>query len=223
VPGSARDSQAIYPSTVSTSTSSAAPAPRLGKRARTRQFLIEAAADLIREKGFANVSMEDVAMKAGVSRGSIYGNFSDRNDLFAAVAMYRMPRILPKPQTGTTLRERLRALGRTVAKAANENRHSTIYWAAYMQHALSDQDLLRRAEVQGREMRKQIAQEWAKVLPPNSLSMPIDTFTKVVSALTNSMIMAHSMSPSDYNEEVIVAAFEALAGATRSSARKTKR
>jgi AcrR family transcriptional regulator len=183
-------------------------------------LLIETAAALIREKGFSNVSMEDVARKAGVSRGSIYGNFSDRNDLFAAVAMYRMPRILPTPQSGTTLREQLRALGRLVAKAAKENRHSTIYWAAYMQHALSNRGLLRRADVQGREMRKQIAQEWSKVLPPNSLAMPIDTFAKVVSALTTSMIMAHSMSPNDYDEEVIVAAFEALAGTTRSSGRK---
>jgi AcrR family transcriptional regulator len=221
--GNVRASQAGYPSIVSTPISSPAPAPRLPKRARTRQLLIEAAAALIREKGFSNVSTEDVAMKAGLSRGSIYGNFIDRNDLFAAVAMYRMPRILPKPQTGTTLREQLRALGKTVAKAANENRHSTIYWAAYMQHALSDQELLRRAEVQGREMRRQIAQEWSKVLPPNSLSMPIDTFTKVVSALTNSLIMAHSMSPNDYDEEVIVAAFEALAGTAHSSARKTKK
>jgi AcrR family transcriptional regulator len=217
-----RNSPPEYPRTVSTQTSSAVRAPRLGKRARTRQFLIDTAAALIRERGFSNVSMEDVATKAGVSRGSIYGNFGDRNDLFAAVAIYRMPRILPQPQTGTTLRKQLRALGKTVAKAAKDNRQSTIYWAAYMQHALSDQELLRSAEVQGREMRKQIAQEWSKVLPPNSLSMPIDTFAKIVSALTNSLIMAHSMSSNDYNEEVIVAAFEALAGTARASAVKKK-
>jgi AcrR family transcriptional regulator len=208
---------------VSTSSSITAPYPPGGKRARTRKLLIETAAALIREKGFSNVSMEDVAKKAGVSRGSIYGNFRDGNDLFAAVAMYRMPRISPAPQTGTTLREQLRALGKAVAKAANENRHSTIYWAAYMQHALSDKELLRRADVQGREIRKQIAQEWSKVLPPNSLSLSIETFVKVISALTSSLIMAHSMSPSDYDEEVIVAAFEALAGSSSSSASKRAR
>jgi AcrR family transcriptional regulator len=163
--------------------------------------------------------MEDVATRAGVSRGSIYGNFSDRNDLFAVVAMYRMPRIVPIPQSGATLRDQLRALGGLVAKAASENRHSTIYWAAYMQHALSDKDLLRRADVHGREMRKHLVQEWAKVLPSNSLSMPIGTFVKIVSALTTSLIMAHSMSPNDYDEDVIVTAFEALAGTTRSSPR----
>jgi AcrR family transcriptional regulator len=192
-----------------------APAPPIGKRARTRKLLIETAAALIRERGFSSVSMEDVAIKAGVSRGSIYGNFSDRNELFAAVALYRMPRILPVPQTGTTLRQQLRALGKAVAKAANENRHSTIYWAAYMQHVLSDEALLRRGDVQARAMRKQLARAWSKVLVPKSLSMPIDTFVKILSALTPSMIMAHSMSPDDYTEEVIVAAFEALAGAAR--------
>src|SRR5689334_21753823 len=50
-----------------------------GKRAGTRQALIDAAVALVREQGFANVTMEAVAARAGVSRGSIYGNFRDRN------------------------------------------------------------------------------------------------------------------------------------------------
>jgi hypothetical protein len=61
-------------------------------------------------------------------------------------------------------------------------------------------------------MRKQVAREWAAALPANSLAMPVDTFVKVIGALTSSLIMAHSMSPDDYDDDVIVAAFEALAG-----------
>ena len=42
--------------------------------------------------------------------------------------------------------------------------------------------------------------------------MPIATFVKVMITLTNGLIMAHSMSPEDFDEAVIVTAFEALAG-----------
>jgi AcrR family transcriptional regulator len=186
--------------------------PPEGKRARTRKLLLETAAALVREKGFSNVSMEEVAARAGVSRGSIYGNFRDRHELLAAVAIYRMPRIAPAPAPGMTLREQLRALGRAVAQAARDNRSNTIYWAAYMQHALSDEELLRRAVVQSRQMRRQMTREWTKAMPAGSLPVPVDKFVKIVGALTTSLIMSHSMSPDDYDEDVIVAAFEVLAG-----------
>jgi AcrR family transcriptional regulator len=41
--------------------------------------------------------LEAVATRAGVSRGSIYGNFRDRNDLIAAVGAERAPRVFPAP------------------------------------------------------------------------------------------------------------------------------
>ena len=193
------------------------------KRERTRQLLIETASALIREKGFSNVSMEEVAARAGVSRGSIYGNFRDRSELVVAVAVHRMPRIAPMmPTQGATLREKLRDIGRTVAQAARDNRANTVYWAAYMQHALSNEELRRRADIQGREMRKQVAREWAKVIPAGSLPMPIEKFVKIIAALTSSLIMAHSMSPDDYDESVIVAAFEALAGPARKAKSATR-
>jgi AcrR family transcriptional regulator len=167
--------------------------------------------------------MEEVAARAGVTRGSIYGNFRDRNELLIAVAVHRMPRITPAPVPGgSSLREMLRAYGKTVAQAARDNCNNTVYWAAYMQHALSDVDLRQRADAQGREMRKQIAKEWAEALPAGSLAMPVDKFVKIIGALTSSLIMAHSMSPDDYGEDVIVAAFEALAG-LRGKPRPAKR
>jgi AcrR family transcriptional regulator len=184
--------------------------PIPGKRARTRQKLIEAASALIREKGFANVSMEDVAARAGVSRGSIYGNFRDRNDLIVAVAAMRTPQIMPTPTSGASLGEQMRTMGQAVAKAATAHRHDTVYWAAFMLHALSDETLRQRAETQNRSVRRQMIEAWSKALPADRLPMPAETFIKVLMTLTNGLIMAHSMSPDDFSEDVIVAAFEAL-------------
>jgi AcrR family transcriptional regulator len=203
--------------------STPSPAPSApGKRARTRQQLIEVAATLVREKGFSNVSLEEVAARAGVSRGSIYGNFRDRNDLFVAVAAYRMPRLALKPMPGATLREQMRAIGLAVAEAAHTHRKDAVYWTAYMLHVQSDEKLRRRAEIQAREIRKFIIQEWAKAMPSDPLPMPVETFVKIIGTLAQSLITAHSMSPEDYNDEVMVAAFEALAGSSVTPKRKRK-
>ena len=199
------------------------PAVPRGKRERTRQRLIETAAHLIREKGYANLSMEQVAAQAGVSRGSIYGNFKDRNELIVAVAFNRMPRIMLAPMQGASLREQLREMGRMVAKAARENRDNTVYWITYMLHVLGDKQLKQRAALQGREMRKQVAKQWSEVLPADELSMPIEMLVKVLTTLTTSMIVAHSMTPDDIDEKVIVAAFEAFAGNSTSPRAKKSR
>ena len=52
----------------------------------------------------------------------------------------------------------------------------------------------------------------SKTLPVDALPMPIDTFVKTLTSLTSSLIIAHSMSPDDFDEAVIVSAFEGLAG-----------
>ena len=187
-------------------------APPQGKRARTRKMLIEATSAIIREKGYAHVSMEAVAARAGVSRGSIYGNFRDRNDLIAAVGAERAPRVFPAPTPGADLRTQLRAVGKTIAEAARRHREDTIYWSAYMTYVQSDKELKRRAAEQGRVVRRMIVDAWSAALPPEAMPMPVETFVKVLTTLTTGLIMAHSMSPDDFGEDVIVAAFEALAG-----------
>ena len=53
--------------------------PKGDKRARTRARLVQAAAAAIGEKGFERTSLEDVAQRAGMTRGAIYGNFDSRD------------------------------------------------------------------------------------------------------------------------------------------------
>jgi len=47
----------------------------------TKQLLVETAFDLFVERGFTNVSMEEVAQAAGVSRSTLYRRFPTKEDL----------------------------------------------------------------------------------------------------------------------------------------------
>lgn len=57
------------------------------KAERTRQFIIEKSAPIFNTKGYENTSMADIQEATKLSRGAIYGNFVDKNEL--AMAAFR--------------------------------------------------------------------------------------------------------------------------------------
>ncbi len=59
--------------------------PKQKRSERTRRDILKAARTLFSRKGYAETSMEQVAARAGVSRGPLYHYFSDKQDLFRAV------------------------------------------------------------------------------------------------------------------------------------------
>lgn len=60
--------------------------PRWERRKDARpQELLAAALDLFVEKGYAATRLDDVAAKAGVSKGTLYLYFANKEDLFKAV------------------------------------------------------------------------------------------------------------------------------------------
>ncbi|MET9570987.1 TetR/AcrR family transcriptional regulator [Streptomyces virginiae] len=53
-----------------------------GRRRATRQKLYEAAVTLIAEKGFSATTVDEIAERAGVAKGTVYYNFASKNELF---------------------------------------------------------------------------------------------------------------------------------------------
>lgn len=58
----------------------------MSKAAQTRQFIIEKAAPVFNIKGYDNTSLSDIQEATQLTKGAIYGNFSDKNEL--AIAAY---------------------------------------------------------------------------------------------------------------------------------------
>ena len=69
------------------------PAPRRRKRDRPPEILAAALA-LFAEKGFAATRMEDVAARAGVSKGTVFLYFPSKEELFRAVVRHDLLPVL---------------------------------------------------------------------------------------------------------------------------------
>src|SRR4051812_23999033 len=94
--------------------------PKGDKRERTRAALLEAARALIREKGHERTTMEEVARRAGMTTGAIYGNFKNRDELFIALGQTYWPPIVPKVTPGATFAEAMRALAKATLAAVDD-------------------------------------------------------------------------------------------------------
>jgi AcrR family transcriptional regulator len=57
----------------------------LSKAERTRQFIIEKTAVVFNKKGYAGTSLSDLTEATGLTKGSIYGNFENKEDVALAV------------------------------------------------------------------------------------------------------------------------------------------
>ncbi|MFT3828002.1 MAG: TetR/AcrR family transcriptional regulator [Chitinophagaceae bacterium] len=57
----------------------------LSKAERTRNFIIETTAPIFNKKGYAGTSMSDLTDATGLTKGSIYGNFKDKEEVALAV------------------------------------------------------------------------------------------------------------------------------------------
>jgi AcrR family transcriptional regulator len=64
------------------------------RRAQTRRHLLDAAAVVFARKGFHGASIDEVAQTAGFTKGAVYSNFKNKEDLFFALIDDRIERQL---------------------------------------------------------------------------------------------------------------------------------
>ncbi len=63
--------------------------PRRTKSEEKRQQILSAASELFLNSGFDRVSMDQVALKSGVSKQTVYSHFGSKEDLFSATISHR--------------------------------------------------------------------------------------------------------------------------------------
>lgn len=60
------------------------------KAEKTRQFIIEKTAPIFNTKGYAGTSLSDITEATGLTKGSIYGNFANKDEVALAAFDYNL-------------------------------------------------------------------------------------------------------------------------------------
>ena len=133
-----------------------------GRSARNRTAVFEAAAALLAERGHEAVTMTDIAERAGMAATSLYRRWGDVRALIMEVAVEKLTRERPLPDTGS-LRGDLLAWARPIATSLASREGSSFFRAVVATTTPAGADgSLRRAALNRRSEQMELMLERAR-------------------------------------------------------------
>lgn len=185
--------------------------PKGDKRQRTRAKLLEAARALIREKGYEQTSLEDIARRAGMTTGAIYGNFKNRNDLFIALAQTYWAPIQPQVKPGSSFADVMRAVADATIAVIPDREVAAVGRLSGIAYTLGHKEM----HAQVNEITAQSyasGAEWLRgVTRTGELPMPAEKLIPILHALIEGLVIQRLLTPELVPDEVFRAAFGMLA------------
>jgi AcrR family transcriptional regulator len=186
--------------------------PKGDKRHRTRAALLEAARAVVQEKGYARTTLEDVAARAGMTTGAIYGNFRNREELFIALGLTYWAPVVPRVPPGASFAEAMRAMSEATLAAIPERAPAAVGRLTGLAYAMSSDELRARVE-EVTAASYDMGAEWLRTLEgTDDLPMPAEQLVVVLHALIEGLVLHRLLTPRLVPDEVFRSAFEALAG-----------
>ena len=184
--------------------------PKGDKRQRTRATLLEAARELIREKGYERTTLEEVASRAGMTTGAIYGNFKNRDELFIALGHTYWAPVIPQIAPGATFAEAMQALASATLAASDERAPAAIGRLTGLAYTLRSGELRARVQQVTKDS-YELGAEWLGAFDPRELPMRPEHLVVVLHALIEGLVMQRILTPELCPDEVFYEAFAALA------------
>jgi AcrR family transcriptional regulator len=172
--------------------------PRRESQARTRARLLDAAEEVFVEKGIGAASVEEIAARAGYTRGAVYANFADKDALFAAVLDARLARRIDEIDAlAAQARSPVELVARLRAEAGSRPdvaRWGVLYHEFWLQ-AMRDPDVRDRLVAHERTEREQLerAVRWLYEQAGVAPTFPVELGALVVQALDRGMFLARQL------------------------------
>jgi AcrR family transcriptional regulator len=191
---------------------------RAEQQAETRGALLEAAARVFVERGFAGASVEAIANEAGYSRGAFYSNFESKEQLFAELLqqrVYERYRAMAKEAKAPRgERPSLREVGERLAaiQRAREGRWLFRLWLELLAHAGRDERFREIAGAFWRGNRTASAEAIAAAFAEQRSSPPVapDHLASAMIALDIGLAIQHFADPDAIPLELYPELYELL-------------
>ncbi len=191
------------------------PRRRGDKRERTKRALIDAALDVISEKGFTGASLDAIARRAGVTRGSIYSNFAGRDELMMAAVASRGMRLDRDFSETLPLEAQLRRFAETLLDQLPDGARDGGLIIEFQLYAMSQPGLRTQLAAAYGEMFRTTTTALA-LQYEGRLRISAHALALAVQALAVGLVWQFILTPNEVRREDVIAAFKALAsGAER--------
>lgn len=182
---------------------------RVEAKARTRQLLLDAAAQTFARKGFAGASVEEIAESAGFSIGALYSNFANKEELFLELAAtYNSDRVAKAAnavlESEAGDEDPVNEVGRILIDAADKNSEFALLQAEFWLYAVRNPKVLDTIAERMREPRQALERLVATVLegmrtPPEADARSVAT---VVAAVFDGLIRQRRLDPESVSEDL---------------------
>jgi AcrR family transcriptional regulator len=186
--------------------------PKGDKRERTRAALLDAARDVTREKGLDHTTLQDVAQRAGMTTGAIYGNFKNRDDLFMALAERQWPAVRPRFVPGSSFAAKMRALAEAVLASLPERQEAAAAALRFRAYALGHDEVRLQFRDAMAEDYDAGAAWFRATVDADDLPMPPEILVRVINAMIEGLTFQRFLTPELTPDKVFYDAFAALAG-----------
>ena len=179
-----------------------------GKKVQTKARLIEAAYEEILEKGFAAISLEGIARRAGMTKGAIYSNYPDKAHLLIAVRDAKQPRVRLRSQEGASLRRQMELLAESVIDDLSRTSAAIRFVTEYHRYATADGEFHDALLAQYARMFNRGAAFFSAYA--DELEVTPRVFAVMLQSLILGLMHQSILSPHETSPQFIRAAFRAL-------------
>ena len=187
--------------------------PEGTKRERTRKTLVAAAAALFQARGIDAVSLDEVAAHAGLTKGAIYGNFENKEDLVYAVAVDWGRRPKPIFNADEPVSQQLKRLVADASAKTPGQLKRLAFLTELDLYVLTHDSVKKRMYALAHERYREAAGNLSQVARKGELPLPPLEFAIVVHALFNGLLYQRAIWPEVVTDDVMLRALRALVAA----------
>jgi AcrR family transcriptional regulator len=163
---------------------------RAERREQTRQELISAAEACFVSRGFHASSVDQVAERAGYTKGAVYSNFAAKEDLFFAVYERRVEQVLTEVAPGLRQLGAERAFDQLAAGAMHRRDPDDGWLAVFFEfwaHVVRHPELRERFAAIHARFLEPLAEGVQQLAEDRGLTLPSDVTASQVAAAWNAM------------------------------------
>lgn len=180
---------------------------RADRQAQTRGALLDAAAEVFRDRGLEGGSIDEISQRAGFTKGAFYANFESKQDLYLAMLDERfgaeMDRLDASLAGSGEPGDEARAAAEQFIRLAHEDSDWSRLFFEFTAYAVRDEGFRRAlAERYGENQQRMVGvlERWIGGLPAQP-PIPIAEIAKMTFAMANGYLIEQLIDP-ELDEEL---------------------